>query len=227
MTFAHAITSGRVGTPRLATILGHSALAAPLDMKAPSWWFDAERGGGWLGAAVSHRVDAIRCWLGEFENVSAVLPMVSGRDPTTHAEDSVSARFRMRSGCEGVLQESAGVWGDGLSVTMVAGPDGTLAIDGTDVTLATADGTVMIDPIGPPPALEVEPSDDPRHRFTHLELAPAVMQARVLRDMVLGVELPADLPPPATFADGVACMEVLDAMRKSAASDGSAVAVRG
>src|SRR5438094_131512 len=76
----------------------------------PPWWFDTARGGGWLGASVSHLVDTVRCWLGEFGSVSAALPTVSDRDPATHAEDTAAARFRLRSGCEGVLQQSAAVW---------------------------------------------------------------------------------------------------------------------
>jgi predicted dehydrogenase len=224
MTFQHAIADGLVGEPRLATMVGHAALAAPLDMKAPPWWFD-RRGGGWLGAAVSHLVDAIRCWLGEFDGVNAVLPMVSDRDPATHAEDSVAARFRMRSGCEGMLQQSAAVWGEGLQVTKVAGTAGTVEISGSAVSLSDAGGRRTLDRVGPPPPVEVAPSDDPRHRFTHIELGPAAVQATVLRDLASGATPAYDVVTPATFDDGVACMEVLDAMRESAAGGGTLVTI--
>jgi predicted dehydrogenase len=225
VTFRQALADGVVGPPRLATFVGHSPLVAPLDMATPPWWFDRSRGGGWLGASVSHLVDAIRTWLGEFDTVSASLPLVSDRDPSTHAEDTAAARFRMRSGCEGILQQSAAVWGDRVEAVRVAGPHGTLTLDGDSVTLADSAGTRTLDRVGPPMPVELEPSDDPRHRFTHIELGPAIVQAGVLRDLALGRAPSYDTMSPATFADGVACMQVLDAIRASAANGGAAVAV--
>ena len=191
----------------------------------PEWWFDPARGGGWLGAAVSHFVDAIRVWLGEFESVSASLPVVSGRDPATTAEDTAAFRFRMRSGCDGVLQHSAAVWGPGAHVNLVAGPLGTLAMQGDDVTFADAAGSRTLEPAGPPPAVVVEPSTEPGHEFTHIELNPAITQATVLRDLVLGRPVPHPFVTPATFIDGLRCMEVLDAVRQSAADGGAVVAL--
>lgn len=223
VTFRDALRTGAIGTPRIATFISHSSLVASLDMPAPSWWWDRTRGGGWLGASVSHIVDAIRCWLGEFEDVSAALPVVSDRDPGTHAEDSVAARFRMRSGCEGVLQQSAATWGDQVELIRVAGPRGTLSIDGDVVNVAEAGGTRPLERVGPAAPVEVAPSDDPRHRFTHMELGPAIVQAGILRDLVRGATPEYDLVPPATFADGLACMEVLDAMRRSAAEGGTTI----
>jgi predicted dehydrogenase len=221
--FRRVIASGEVGTPRLATFVGHQELAAPPDMKAPPWWFDRGSGGGWLGASVSHLVDAIRWWLGEFESVSAVLPMVSPRDPATNAEDTVSARFRLASGCEGVLQQSASVWGGGVNLMRVAGTGGTAEMAGGTVTVTGAGGARLVPPVGPESA-PAEPSPDPRHRFTHIELGPATMQATVMRDLIVGATPSCDITP-ATFADGVACMEVLDAMRRSAADGGQLVRV--
>jgi len=227
VTFRQALADGTVGPPRLATFVSHSPLVAPLDMGTPPWWFDRDRGGGWLGASVSHLVDAIRTWLGEFDTVSASLPVVSERDPLTHAEDTAAARFRMRSGCEGILQQSAAVWGEHVEAIRVAGPHGTLTLDGNLVMLADPAGTRTLEPAGPPLPLQLEPSDDPRHRFTHMELGPAIVQAGVLRDLALGRPPTYDMVPPATFADGLACMQVLDAMRTSAAKGGALAAVPG
>jgi predicted dehydrogenase len=221
-TFQHALRHGLVGDPRIATFVGLTAFAAPLDLRMPEWWFDPARGGGWLGAAVSHFVDAIRVWLGEIESVSAALSVVSGRDPLTTAEDTVSVRFRMRSGCEGVLQHSAAVWGPGAHVNQVAGPLGTLAIVGDAVTFSDSDGTRTLEPAGPPPP-EVAPSDRPGHELTHIELGPAITQATVLRALVLDQPDPHPFVVPATFTDGVRCMEVLDAVRRSAAEAGAVV----
>lgn len=222
-TLQHALKEGMVGDPRIATFVGLTGFAAPLDLRMPEWWFDPARGGGWLGAAVSHFVDAIRVWLGEFESVSGALPVVSGRDPHTTAEDTAAFRFRMRSGCDGVLQHSAAVWGPGAHVNLVAGPRGTLAMQGDDVTFSDAGGTRTLEPAGPSFAAEVEPSTEPGHEFTHIELNPAIVQATVLREMVLDRPDPHPFVVPATFTDGLRCMEVLDAVRRSAAEGGAVV----
>jgi predicted dehydrogenase len=221
-TLQHALREGMVGQPRMATFVGLTGFAAPLDVRMPEWWFDPARGGGWLGAAVSHFVDAVRVWLGEFESVSAALPVVSDRDPATTAEDTVAFRFRMRSGCEGVLQHSAAVWGPGTNVNLVAGPLGTLAMRGDDVTFSDAAGTRTLEPAGPAP-LEVAPSDEPGHQFSHIELGPAITQASVFKAMVLDQPDPHPFVVPATFTDGTRCMEVLDAVRRSAADGGAVV----
>ena len=63
-------------------------------------------------------------------------------------------------------------------------------------------------------------SDDPRHRFTHLELGPFTRLCEALRAGVEGRPLPDAVPLP-TFQDGVAEMRVLDAIRASAAAGGT------
>ncbi|MGE0881061.1 MAG: Gfo/Idh/MocA family protein [Acidimicrobiia bacterium] len=225
VTMRQAIRDGLVGEPRLVALVGHSSFAAPLDVSLPRWWFDPSSGGGWLGAAVSHIVDATRCWLGDFASVSAVLPMASDRDIATQAEDTVSARFTLTSGCEGVMQQSAGTWGEPVNVMRVAGPKGTVSIGADGVRFGDAEGTRPLPYTGPPPPVELEESDDPRHRFTHLELAPAIVQAGILRDLAQGRSPEYDIVPPATFADGVACMDVLDAMRESSRLGGATVSI--
>src|SRR3546814_2190054 len=89
--------------------------AAPM----PDWWFDTDRGGGWLGAHGSHIIDQVRDWLGEFKTLSASLPTVSAREGG--AEDSYVLRFELESGVHGVLQHTAGAWGKPASFARVAG----------------------------------------------------------------------------------------------------------
>jgi hypothetical protein len=67
-------------------------------------------------------------------------------------------------------------------------------------------------------------SDDPRERYTHLELGPYTRLALVLHAGVEGSTLDSPVPAP-TFADGVAGMRALDAIRASAAAGGAVVAV--
>jgi predicted dehydrogenase len=97
----------------------------------------------------------------------------------------------------------------------------------TDVHDADADGSRTL-PVPPDLELPAPPpaSDDPRERFSHLETGPYTRLCEVLRAGVDGKPLPDAVPIP-TFADGVACMRVLDAVRASSAKDGSTVEISG
>jgi predicted dehydrogenase len=112
-----------------------------------------------------------------------------------------------------------------VGVTRVAGTDGTVWIDGDEPWIADAEGarrlSVPDDLTLPAPESQ---SDDPRHRFTHLELGPFT---RLCEALLAGVEhrpAPEAVPVP-TFIDGVAGMRVLDAIRASAAADGAVVSL--
>jgi predicted dehydrogenase len=216
---ARALADGLIGEPRFVTIVSHIPLVADPETKVPRWWFDVDAGGGWLGASGSHVVDQIRTWLGEFDSLSATLSVVSERHDV--AEDSFTVRFRLQSGAEGVLQQTAAAWGSDVGMTRVVGTHGTLWTEGDAVFVADRDGARQL-PVPSDLVLPEAPevSDDPRHRFTHMELGPYTRLCEVLRDAVEGrpIEAPVTVP---TFADGVACMEVLDAIRLSAADGGA------
>ena len=220
-TIARMLAAGDVGEPRLFSHVSFTPLLADPAAPAPEWWFDPRRGGGWLGASGSHLVDQVRSWLGEFADVSAALTVVSDRRGV--AEDTFVVRFTLRSGVTGLLQQSAGAWGSAVQVTRVAGSSGSVwSADGT-VWHASAAGER---PVPVPDDLRLPPgpeeSDDPRHRFTHLELAPFTRLCEVLDDLIAG--RPARHPAaPATFDDGLAATVVLDAVRGSAAAGGARV----
>ena len=222
--FARAIAEGLVGKPKLAILVSYMALVASPDAKMPRWWFDEGAGGGWLGAQGSHIIDQVRTAVGEFASLSATLPTVSERESV--AEDSYAVRFQTTTGVEGLLQHTAGAWGQGATMTRVAGTEGSVWIENGTVKLADRNGTrdlpVPSDLILPPPP---PPSDDPRHRFTGIELGAFTRLCEVLRAAMDGRPPPTAVPVP-TFADGVACMEVLDAIRKSAANNGALVRLR-
>ena len=214
---ARAIAEGRIGEPRLVSLVSIVALVADLETRLPEWWFDAEQGGGWLGASGSHIVDQVRTWLGEFESVSAALSLVSARAGV--ADDTFTIRFRLRSGAEGVMQQTAAGWGPMRGLTTVAGTDGTVWIDGDQAWIADRDGPRLLEVPDDLafPRLAAE-SDDPRHRFTHLELGPYTRLCEALRAAVDGAPFPDRVAVP-TFADG------LDAVRASAAAGGALTTV--
>jgi predicted dehydrogenase len=220
---ARAIAERMIGEPRLASLVQYHPVVASPEAKMPRWWFDAGVGGGWLGAQGSHIVDHVRTWLGEFVSVSAALPIVADRQGV--AEDSYALRFRMANGVEGSIQQTAAAWGPSVSMTRVAGTHGTLWLEGSAVWIADGRGAREL-PV--PTELELPPpppaSGDPRELFSHYELGPYTRLCEVLRAGVDGREWTGPVVPP-TFADGVAAMEVLDAIRASADFGGALVQV--
>ena len=217
------VRDGVIGDPRLATFLLHMPLLAHPGSEVPAWWSDAAEGGGWLGAHAPHVVDQIRTTLGEFEGVSAALPRLAPHGWS--AEDTYCARFRLRSGVDGIMQSSAGDLGPMLVTTRVAGTKGTAWLEGDGVAVADATGTRSLDvpselvlaPPDPPPADLMVTTYDLMHS-TGIDLAPFTRMAETFRDRILGRPPERAEPPLATFADGVANMAVLDAIRRSAAT---------
>ena len=229
-TMARVISEGLIGEPRLLTLTQFLQYAASPEVQLPHWWLDSQSGGGWLGAGGSHWVDWIRTWAGEFASVSAALPRVTA--PEGGAEDTFVVRFRLASGAEGVLQQTAGSWGPLATTVRVAGTEGTAWLDGETVRVAdrqaTREAPIPPDLVLPPPP---PASSDPRQQtaewqmLTHVELAPYTRLCEAWRTLIEG-ETPQTRVPLPTFADGVACMEVLDAIRASAANDGAVVRVQ-
>jgi predicted dehydrogenase len=224
---ARVVAEGAIGAPRLATFLLHIPLLADPAGQVPDWWSDADQGGGWLGAHAAHAVDQIRVTLGEFQSVSAGLPRLAERGWT--AEDTYSVHFRLRTGVEGLMQSTAADWGPFLVATRIAGAKGTAWLEGDAVMVADRSGSGAVDvpddlrlgPPDPPPGDLLVTAYDMLHSMG-IDLAPYTRLAETFRDLISGSPIPPD-PRPATFADGVASMVVLDAIRRSAAAGGERV----
>jgi predicted dehydrogenase len=218
---ARAIREGAIGEPRMATFILQVPLLADPSGDLPGWWADADQGGGWLGAQAAHVVDQVRTTLGEFDGVSASLPLVADRSMT--AEDSYTVLFRTRTGVDGVMQSTAGAYGPPLFVTRIAGTAGTVWVDFDTVSIADAEGQrrlpvpddLVLPPPDPPPADLLVSAYDQLHAFG-IDLPPYTRLYETFAALIEGRPIPDD-PRPATFADGVADMAVLDAIRRSAA----------
>jgi predicted dehydrogenase len=214
-----AVREGSIGEPRLATFIMNVPVLADPASEVPDWWSRAESGGGWLGAYASHIIDQMRATLGEIAGVSASLSLVSDRDWT--AEDSYTVHFRTESGCDGVLQSTAGALGPVDFITRISGSKGTVWLQGEDVCVADASGTRTLDvpedlrtlPAEPPPSELLVTAYDHLHA-AGFDLGPYTKLAETMRDRILGLETASD-PAPATFADGLAAQMVLDAIRRS------------
>lgn len=220
---ARVVRSGAIGAPRLATFVLQVPMLADPGAEVPSWWSDASQGGGWLGAQASHVIDQVRMTLGEIVGVSAALNGVAARHATWTAEDSYTVHFRTDGDVEGVMQSTAAAWGPPVFMTRVAGTGGTAWDEFGTVSVADPSGQRVVDvpedlqhpPPDPPPADMLVTAYDQMHAFG-IDLAPYTRLCEVFRDLVRGRPV-ADDPPPPTFADGVAAMRVLDAIRRSAA----------
>ncbi|HEV3226901.1 MAG TPA: Gfo/Idh/MocA family oxidoreductase [Acidimicrobiales bacterium] len=200
---AQLLRDDAIGAPRLATLLQHLDLVADRATPVPSWWFDSAQGGGWLGASGSHTIDQVRHWLGDIAAVRSSSLLCRGAD----ADDGFVGHLTTASGCEVTIEQCAAAWGPPLDVARVVGERGTLWIDRSHrVWLASADdreGRCLLDP----PASAA--SDDPRQRFTHLELGPFTDLCRCFADAIGGN----GSSDAATFADGVAVQRVIDIIR--------------
>jgi len=222
--FGRAIAEGLVGEPRFLVIDQFIPFCADPEARLPRWWFDAASGGGWLGAGGSHMIDQIRAWLGEFVSISANLMTVSDR--TDVADDSYSMRFQMANGVEGSMQQCAGAWGPSTTLWRCAGSKGTVWIEGGKVMVADKAGSrelpVPDDLLLPPPPPAAD--QDGPNRLSHFEMGPFTRLTETLRDRILGLPSKSAVAPP-TFHDGLASMQVMDAMRASAASGGELVRI--
>jgi predicted dehydrogenase len=230
---ARVIADGAIGDPRLATFLLHIPLLADPAAEVPDWWSDADQGGGWLGAHAAHVIDQIQNTLGPFDTVSAALPLVSEKDGSKWtAEDSYIVHFRLRSGVAGLLQATAADRGPILAISRIVGSRGTVWAEGDAVKVADASGTrtvpvpddLQVGAPDPPPPDLLATAYDLLHS-TGIDFGPYTRLAATFRDLILGRPVPEE-PRPATFADGVATMAVLDAIRRSAA-DRTSISIRG
>ena len=229
---ARAVRDGLIGAPKLAMFFLHVPVLADPTAELPDWWADAAQGGGWLGAHGSQVIDQVRVTLGEFTDVTVSLLNLAGR--ATTADDGFVAHFRLASGAAGVMQSTAADRGPMLIETRVVGSHGSAWIDGLGDAVFVADSggtrqlpvpddlrTVRADA---PPAAALETTYE--QMIGHgLDFGAYTRLAEHFFARIEGVPAPAG-PAPATFADGVADMEVLDAMRASA-RDRRTVTVRG
>ena len=130
--------------------------------------------------------------------------------------------FRLESGCVGTMQGTASDWGPIMIVSRIAGSRGTVWAEGDVVQVSDASGThtipvpdeLVAPPAEPPPADLLETAYDLLHA-TGIDFGPYTRLMETFRDLIVG-DAPTPDPAPATFADGVANMQVLDAIRRAA-----------
>jgi predicted dehydrogenase len=225
------LADGAIGEPRLATFTSLIPYLVDPNIDMPDWWFDQGAGGGWLGAAGSHGIDWIRTLFGEFESVSASLQSLRAAGPG--ADDTFLYRFRMASGLEGAVQDSAAAWGPPLDIARIQGNKGALWLQGKQVWLGDSQGSREVSisedlalPTPPPPSSDPRQQTPKWQMLTQIEVPPYIRLCEAFRARIERREVPDTIPLP-TFADGVGSVEVLDAIRASAANGGELIRLAG
>lgn len=220
---AQAIAAGKIGEPRLATVVSHSGLVANGLPGAfnETWWGDAKAGGGILNAAGVHVLDRLHTWLGPVASVCGDTRQVSALEGG--AEDTYSALMRTEGGVSISLQHCSGAKGEGTSICKVIGTEGSIWLAGGSAHISDGSETIALEvpaELAPPVAPDF-PGDDPKHAFTAFELPLFIRLAERLRDEINGVEIPAGQPATPTFADGLATQRVVDGIRASSDAGGA------
>jgi len=217
-----AVRSGAIGDPRFALFVLQLPTLTDPAAEMPTWWDDAAEGGGWLGAHGTHVIDQVRTTIGDITRVSATLTTLSPRPMT--ADDTYTVQFETERGATGLLHSSCAAGGQFVVATKVTGTAGSAWTQGDEVWVDTgagptrvsaADDLPVVAPV-PPPSELLHTTYDMWHS-TGMDLAPYTRLYTVMRERILGHDVPDD-PRAGTFADGVANQAVVDAIRAASAT---------
>jgi predicted dehydrogenase len=173
------------------------------------WLFDRHRGGGWIGAWTSHAIDTVRFTVAEVAAVDRSVPRLTipeRPDPESPdapwractAEDGLSALLTLRGGTTVTIDSTFAASATLPPRLTIVGRDATLENVG-DRRLTVRNASGARDDL----TMNVGDASD-HHALPMLAFASAI------RDAVRRGEATAPVP---TFADGLACDEVLDRLR--------------
>ncbi len=216
------VDEGFLGAPwsgRVQMLFG-----APGRIDAPwGWWYDAERGGGMLGAIGSHMLDGLLHDLGPVEAVCARLLTyrpertdTEGRAHAVTADEHATLWLRLANGAQVELDTNIMAPGSTGSLVEYVGSEGTLRLDDEEHLVGARHG----DTVAPIDVPDDVPTAEELGTEGYGGMFPRVLPL-YLRDVLQAVRDGAtELPGAATFADGLATMRVMDAARRSARDGG-------
>src|SRR5262249_46104923 len=195
--------SGAIGTVEHVEVSQFSA-GSRVPLRSYGWLFDAERGGGWIGAWGSHFVDYVRWTFGEVVDSGAEVrtdikerPDADGVLHACTAEDAFVAWLRTDRGVSITIDTTFVAPVNLPSRVTVIGSDGVLQLRSDHrITRTTAEGSDEVF------ELDVTAADP--------HLIPMQRWAEAVRDAVRSGVVP---PDAATLEDGLACAQVMDALR--------------
>ena len=188
----------------------HISAGSRHPLRPYGWLFDRARGGGWIGAWASHAIDTLRYSVADVDTVVRSVPRLAvTHRPDPHdpdgpwrpctAEDGLSALLTLHGGSSVVIDSTFAASATLMPRLTVVGSEATLENVG-DRRLSVRDASGVRDDL----TLTADASSGDHHAGPMSSFAAAV------RDSVLAGHAVADV---ATFADGLACDEVLDLLR--------------
>ena len=197
------ILDGAIGRPEHVQWT-HLSAGSRIPLRPHGWLFERRLGGGWIGAWGAHAIDTVRWTFGDVTGAHAECRVTITERPDRagvlrpcDAEDTFTATLRTTGGVTVAIDTSFVAVAPLAPRIVVLGDEGVLeCIDDTRLVLRRADGTRE--------DLEEPPSAGDRHT------EPMRRWATVVRDAVRDGVAPPDAP---TFADGLACVRILDRLR--------------
>lgn len=213
---AQLIAEGRLGRIQHVNILNVSnTWGDPASRPAGDWWSDAAMGGGRLGANGSHQIDLLRFWLGEVGAVSGQLATcvpnrvdkATGAAWIATADDQVSFSAEMQSGAlvsvflSGVARHSTG------NQTHIFGSEGTIRLFDNDEKLFYA-----------PAGGDFQEMSEADPNAALPGIGKGIWNAAVvglIGEATTAIREGRQPQRGATFADGLACQQAMDAIRVS------------
>lgn len=181
----------------------HLSAGSRSPLRPHGWLFDRAAGGGWVGAWGSHAVDTLRWLLGDVVRARAALRTDVGERPdgvaalrACDAEDGFTAWLELEAGTSVSIDTSFAAPVSLAPRLVLVGSDGVAeCVNDGRLVLRRLDGTRAE---WERPVAEGDP-----------HLVAMCAWAEVVRDAVIEGVAPPGAP---TFADGLACREVLDAL---------------
>ncbi len=193
-----------------------------------TWWSQAERGGGVLGATGSHMIDGIQWMFGPIAAVSARLETfvkrrrdAEGVERDVTSDDFAEVWLDLENGARATVTVSLALRGVSRWSMEVSGTEATLRLERERQLLGCRHGDAM-NPIS------VEEDWLPPEHYGIQGRGPfAAMNGPFLSALVEAVAHgDSELPRAATFEDGLANVRILQAARESSRADGTRISVR-
>lgn len=186
------------------------------------WWFEEARGGGVLGALASHMIDNLLWIFGPIASVSARLETfvkqrqnAAGEPQTVTSDDFCELSLRLADGPLISLTSSVVMPGGNRWLIEITGSEGTLRLDMEDDLIGGKHGQDMA-PLADDVALPL-----PESFGMGATGAFAACEPLFLKDVIAAVAAGrTELAEAASFEDGLKCMRILDAARKSSRQEG-------
>jgi len=214
------IKAGYVGVPLMTALSQFGTLRADPYSYPWDWWSQASKGGGAIGAAASHQVDALRVWLGEVSQATGFEETFVKHRATADgealravtADDTYCANLRFDSGAVANLVYSSAVHHARLLEILIFGTEGSLRLEADQKLFGGRKGEPEAELPVPEELYQIPGGMDERDLEFSYWLEPAFL--RLLDRLVTAIQdgTPVDGP---TFGDGVAVQRVLDSMRST------------